>query len=192
MPLFPSTGSLAVLPALMLLAASPAAAADFSIKNGPPAVVRFTNNKKVELTQVTLNCTMTPANLTFFWLEDGRAVYDFPAKNGRWKAPAVSVKQLIFKPALSLAGNKWPAVPVYNVLVKLRNGQKIRAIMQVGNIWGNFSGTPPKTGDVKFDGAGKAFWSVEYMHVRQPSALRLKDITYPDLPDDIDPDEKKK
>ncbi|MDP2866175.1 MAG: hypothetical protein Q8O90_08025 [Elusimicrobiota bacterium] len=184
---------LAILPALILLAAAgPADTADFDIKKGPPAVVRFTNNKKVALTDVTLNCMSVPENLTFYWVEDGRAIYDFPAKNGRWKAPAGRVKQLIFKPYLSLRSNKWPNVPVYSVTVKLRNGEKIKALMQVGNIWGNFSGTPPKVGSVKRDGAGNAFWSVEYNNTKSPSTLRLKDITYPALPDDVDPDAKKK
>ena len=187
------TLQLAAIPALLLLAFSGrTSAADFDLGKGPPATVQFTNKKKVALDDVTLNCLDNPANLTFYWRDSGRVVYDFPGKSGRVKVPAGRVKQLIFKPyGISLPGNKFPNIPVYTVLVKLRSGVQIKAVMQVGNIWGNFSGPAPKFGTIK-NMNGKSTWAVEYDYAPPPGNLRLKDITYPPLPDDVDPDAKKK
>ena len=44
-----------------------------------------------------------------------------------------------------------------------------------------------KTGTIKHQN-GKPYWAVEYDYAKTPGALRLKDITYPALPDDVDPD----
>lgn len=184
---------LAAVPALLLLAVGQAAAANFDLENGPPAVVRFTSTKKVSLDYVTLNCIDAQPNLTFFWHEKGRAVYDFPARNGRRKVPAGLVKKMVFTPyGVSLPGNKFPGIPVYKVLFKLRSGEKIKAVMQVGNIWGQFTGPAPKFGDIHKFKNGTTTWVVDYGEVKTPGNLRLKDISYPPLPGDVDPDAKKK
>jgi len=186
---------LAALTAVILLALPYApAAAESAGKFGRPAVISFANNKnKAKIRDLVINCTELPKNLfTTFWVPENVAVFDFPARNGRRQVKAADVKKLVFRSHFtSVPGQKFPNIPVYDVVVTLRSGEKIRTMMQVGNLSGNYSGAAPKVGTVKRDGAGKYYWAVEYDYARPPSKLVLKDITYESLPTDVDPDAKK-
>jgi hypothetical protein len=185
---------LAALPAVLLLSLSAGVrAAAFDISTGAPAVVRFTNNKKAALNDLVLNCIESPQSLlAAFWVQDGRALYTIPSGKGRRTVLAVDVKKLTFRPyTLSLPGNTQPRLPVYSVVITLRNGQKIKTMMQPANLSGNYSGKPPKVGSVLHTN-GKPYWAVEYTDAGASRQLVLKDITYKALPSDVEPDPKRK